>query len=323
MKGPYQLSPQELRALQMVLLEMLVELDRICKKYGIRYCLIAGTLLGAVRHKGFIPWDDDLDVAMTRDEYRRFQAACAQELDHSRFFFQDQTTDAHYRWGWGRLRRNDSEFVRIGQEHLRMRTGIFLDVFPLDNVPDPWILRCVHNFHCFTLRKVLYAEVGKIRSAYRIGRLVYRLMARIPARFVFARLERLAMRYNRKKTRYVRILTFPTPKNRRFGYCAQWYRDLANIEFEGLTFPGIREWDDYLRFKFGAYEALPPKNERHTHPVSSFKLPTSCGMYERGNEQWWIGCTTAHSLWKTCEGSTSVCKTRNPGSFSGTGRRLR
>ena len=147
----YKLSLEELHQLQSVLLEMLIELDRICKKHDIRYCIIAGTLLGAVRHKGFIPWDDDLDVAMTRSEYRRFREVCVSELNTSRFFFQDDTTDLHYRWGWGRLRRIDSEFVRVGQEHLKMRTGIFLDVFPMDGVPDfPPSTRFVYSILFFT-----------------------------------------------------------------------------------------------------------------------------------------------------------------------------
>jgi hypothetical protein len=83
----YTLSDKELRSLQMILLDMLLEIDRICKKNDIRYCLFAGTMLGAVRHGGFIPWDDDLDVAMTRFEYEKFKKACLQDLDESKYFF--------------------------------------------------------------------------------------------------------------------------------------------------------------------------------------------------------------------------------------------
>ena len=154
----YSLSPQELKNLQSVLLEMLLELDRICKKNNIKYCIFAGTMLGAVRHGGFIPWDDDLDVAMLREEYEKFRKACKSDLNKANFFFQDNTTDPHYRWGYGRIRRKNSEFVRVGQEHMKMRTGIFLDIFPLDGVPISTPLRGIHNFCCFLLRKLLYAE---------------------------------------------------------------------------------------------------------------------------------------------------------------------
>ncbi|WP_055744103.1 LicD family protein [Brevibacillus choshinensis] len=90
------------------------------KKNGISYCLLMGTMLGAVRHGGFIPWDDDMDVAMMRPEYEKFREACKRDLDQSRFFYQDHTTDPHYRWGYARIRRKDTECVRLGQEHIKI-----------------------------------------------------------------------------------------------------------------------------------------------------------------------------------------------------------
>lgn len=83
------LDDKQLRQLQLIELEMLLEVDRICRKYQIKYVITGGTLLGAVRHKGFIPWDDDADVALLRDEYERFKIACKTDLDISRFYFQD------------------------------------------------------------------------------------------------------------------------------------------------------------------------------------------------------------------------------------------
>ncbi len=129
-------AAESLERLQAVLLELLIELDRVCRSHGIEYTLSGGTLLGAVRHGGFIPWDDDADIVMLRCEYEKFREACKTDLDASRFYFQDDTTEPEYRRGFGRLRRLHSEFVRCGQEHLKMRTGIFLDIFPRDNIPD-------------------------------------------------------------------------------------------------------------------------------------------------------------------------------------------
>jgi len=278
----YKLSSEELRRLQFVLLEMLIELDRICKKHNIRYCIIAGTLLGAVRHKGFIPWDDDLDVAMTRDEYERFREACKTELTTDKFFFQDNTTDPYYPWGYGRLRRLGSEFVRVGQEHLKMRTGIFIDVFPIDNAPDFPPVRGLFTAYCFLLRKILYSRVGAVSEKNNAKRAIYRLLRSISLGWVFKRLDRLHGYGRGRNAKYARILTFPTPKGRPYGYLRKWYIDVSTIEFEGKAFSCVRDWDEYLTYKFGDYRTLPPPEQRHWHPVSQFGLPggstkiTSC-----------------------------------------------
>ena len=131
-----QLDQKTLRALQIVEVEMLVELDRICRKNDIKYTIIGGTLIGALRTGGFIPWDDDIDVAMLRDEYERFRIACEKDLDQSRFYFQDHRNTKGYRWGYGKLRRKDTLFLREHQEHMPYEQGVFLDVFPHDGVPD-------------------------------------------------------------------------------------------------------------------------------------------------------------------------------------------
>jgi lipopolysaccharide cholinephosphotransferase len=268
------LTQSETRRLQFVLLEMLLELDRICKKHDIRYCIIAGTLLGAVRHKGFIPWDDDLDVAMIRGEYERFREICEAELDGERFFFQDNTTDMCYFWGYGRLRRKDSVFVRVGQEHLKMKTGIFLDIFPIDNVPDFPPLRALFAGYCFFLRKVLYARVGVVSDKRLVIRVVYRCLKTIPIDWAFNRLSGLQNYGRNRETKYARILTFPTPKGRPFGYLRKWYIDTVDIEFETHSVAGIRDWDEYLTYKFGDYMTKPPPEQQHGHPAAVIKFPS-------------------------------------------------
>ena len=90
------LTDIQLRRLQMIELELLQEVDRICSKCNIHYNIIAGTLLGAVRHGGFIPWDDDADVALLRPEYEKFCEACEKELDTDRFYFQDHRNTPGY-----------------------------------------------------------------------------------------------------------------------------------------------------------------------------------------------------------------------------------
>ncbi len=260
-----------LRAIQRIELEMLTEVDRICRKCGIHYNIIAGTLLGAVRHGGFIPWDDDADVAMLRPEYERFREACRTELDTDRFYFQDHKVTPGYRWGYGKLRRKETLFLREHQEHMPYEQGIFIDIFPLDAVPDSRIGRVLVNLDCFLVRKVLWARVGRRADPSRIRRAVYTLLDRIPEEAALGALDRRILRAGRRRSQWVRILTFPTP-NRAYGYRRRWYEGEETVIFEGIPFPGTRDPEEYLRFKYGDYLRIPPPAERRTHPVSALRL---------------------------------------------------
>lgn len=260
-----------LRQIQMIQLEMLVEVDRICKKCGIKYTIIAGTLLGAVRHSGYIPWDDDADVALLRPEYEKFRQAVKTELDTSRFYFQDNRRTKGYRWGYGKLRRKHTLFLREHQEHMPYKQGIFIDIFPLDGVPDNYIMRSIKNFECFCVRKILWSKVGQRAERNILKRQWYRLLAAIPEDRIWNYYYKMVVRANRKKTRMVRILTFPTP-NREYGYYRNWYENSMDTMFEGKILQGIKDYDSYLSFKFGEYMKLPPVEKRKIHPVSAIKL---------------------------------------------------
>lgn len=282
----YQLSKQELRAVQMIQLEMLCEVDRICRKRKIQYNIIAGTLLGAVRHGGYIPWDDDADVALLRPEYERFKKACETELDMERFLFQDIDVTEGYRWGYGKLRRKDTLFLREYQEHMKYHQGIFIDIFPLDSIPAGKLARKCYNLRCFILRKLMWASVGARAEKNFWKRAVYSLMNRYPEERLKRRYGRFVRRGNRKyrHSPWVRILTFPAPAGE-YGYLRVWYRESSRYSFEGRQFSGIRRSDEYLRFKFGDYMELPEEKDRKTHPVTRLKLPASYAAGEGNTER--------------------------------------
>jgi len=265
-KQMHKLTDEELRKLQKIELELLIELDRICRKHNITYSIDGGTLLGAVRHGGFIPWDDDADVIMVRKEYEKFLSVVDQELDKSRFYLQDLNRTPGYRWGYAKLRRANTDFIRLNQEHMPYKQGIFLDIFICDNVPDNYILRCICNFHSFIYRKIFYSEVGKY-SASGISKLVYKLLSLIPEKAIKNRYNKYVKFRNRKSTKLVKCLTFPAC-NRVYGYKREWYEDTIDIEFEGVTFKGSRNYDEYLTFLYGDYMKLPPVEQRKVHPVS-------------------------------------------------------
>lgn len=271
-----ELDAATLARLQEVELEILLEVDRICRKRGIRYNIIAGTMLGAVRHGGFIPWDDDADVALLRPEYERFRQACREELDHDRFYFQDIQETPGYRWGYGKLRRKDSLFLREHQEHMPYEQGVFVDVFPMDSVPESQVGRAAWNLRCFLLRKALWARVGKVADKSAFKRRLYALMDRIPERELKQAYAWLVKRAGRLGSNWVRILMFPTP-NRAFGYLRRWYETSAPVEFCGHEFSGIEDYEGYLTFKYGDWRELPPEGARKVHPVSAIELPAREG----------------------------------------------
>lgn len=265
-----ELSDDGLRKMQLNLLEMLIEIDRICRKHHIKYSLDGGTLLGAVRHGGFIPWDDDIDVIMTREEYQKFYKVCKKDLDKSRFFLQEYRTDRYYRWGYEKLRRKDTEFIRLGQEHTKARTGLFVDIFVTDHVPDNVVLRRLHLLACYIIRKLLYAEVGMKSADSLLLRRWYRLLYQtIPRNTVFKWRNQIAKKCNKKKTELVRHMTFPYDPPLRYGMPGRYFDEMQDMEFEGFTFRVFKEYDRYLTALYGDYMSLPPKEKQKPHIYAS------------------------------------------------------
>jgi lipopolysaccharide cholinephosphotransferase len=261
-----------LRRLQLTELEMLIEVDRICRKYGIRYFLDGGTLLGTIRHGGFIPWDDDADIIMLREEYEKFYDACKKELDTERFFLQDYRTDKHYLWGFAKMRRNGTTFLREGQEHVKCHTGVCIDILYCDNIPDLPLLRRLHYFYCYCIRKGQYSTVGQKVEKSSFMRAWYCLISKIPRDFWFWQLELLAEKTNRKKTKLVRHVTFPLPKRCRYGMPRKLFEESIEKDFEGHSFKIFKRYDAYLKMLYGDYMVLPPPEERQIHPASKVVL---------------------------------------------------
>ena len=126
------IDPKELRQAQLIMLEMLVEFDAICQKHDLQYWLDSGTLLGAVRHKGFIPWDDDIDLSMPVEDYNKFIEIGASELS-SNIFFQTKETDPNFKFDYMKLRSNKASIVEFHEEgrEIGYHQGIFVDIFPM------------------------------------------------------------------------------------------------------------------------------------------------------------------------------------------------
>jgi lipopolysaccharide cholinephosphotransferase len=191
------------------------------------------------------------------------------------FFLQTHSNTHGYRWGYGKIRRVGTEFVRKGQEHMPYPTGVFIDIFPLDNVPDNIYVRRIHNLACTVIRKMLWSAVGAKSDKNVIMRGIYHCISLFPRNFVFLLYNSLMRESNKKSTQMVRILTFPTPDNGYYGYYRRWYVELKDIKFEGHYFPGPKDYDEYLTFKFGNYHEFPPLEERNGHAASRYRLSPS------------------------------------------------
>lgn len=153
-------SGDNLRKLQETELEILLETDRICRKYEILYQLSGGTLLGAVRHKGFIPWDDDVDICMLREDYNRFLSICEKELGE-KYFLQTYETDSEFFHSFARIRKNNTLALQRQYKGMDMHHGIFIDVFPLDNIIEGRFLGNLQYYMLCYVRKMKNIKLWK------------------------------------------------------------------------------------------------------------------------------------------------------------------
>ena len=267
----HQISADELKQIQQIQLELICEVDRICKKHNIRFNMVGGTMLGAIRHKGYIPWDDDADIGFLRSEYEKFREACKIELDPEKYYMQDLRDTEGYRWGYGKLRRKGTQFIRLGQEFMPYEQGICIDLMPFDNIPDAYISRKIHKFQCFIFRKVFWSVVGSRNEKKSVVRMIYKILSKIPGNYIIKKYQKFIDKNSEKETKQVRILTFPTPK-RIDGYKREWYEDLRDYKFEDYELPGAKDYDGYLQVKYKSYMELPPIEKRKIHPISKLEL---------------------------------------------------
>lgn len=260
-----QFTQEELDKIHKIQIEMLFEVDRICRKYDIKYIVSGGTMLGAVRNHRFIPWDDDIDIRMVRTEYERFCEACEEELDKSKYFLQNHKTDAEYPWQYGKMRYIHSKYTRVGQEHLKMQDGIFVDIIPSDGLPNNYIARKAVLTKSYILRKLLYSRVGSVTEENPVKRSAYRLMNRVPKNWVFKKMEKLEKKYSGSECCYQTSYCFCRPRQKRFIE-RSWHLDTIEVEFEGRKVFIPKEYDKWLLMSYGEdYMTPPPEEERVVH----------------------------------------------------------
>lgn len=268
------LDNTSLKGIQKAIFEMLKEVDRICRKNNIKYSLDSGTLIGAIRHNGFVPWDDDGDVVMLRSEYEKFAEACKKDLNTKRFFLQDFDTDPEYRWGYAKLRYNNTLLLKKGQEHCKWHQGIFIDIFIYDGVPDNHFLRIIHSYACYCIRKGLYSVVGRKSADNLLIRSWYALLYLIPRNVWVNLIESIAKFTGEDNHELACHMTYPCDfYGSKFGMPRVSFNDFIDKDFEGHMFKIFKNYDAHLRCMYGDYMVLPPEDKRVGQDIGKLLLP--------------------------------------------------
>lgn len=251
-----------IRKMQLIELDMLKEVDSICRKNNISYEVDGGTLLGAVRHKGFIPWDDDVDIRMLREDYDRFCEVCKEQLDSEKYFLQTYETDPGYRWQYARVLRNGTFFDREHQEMIGMKRGIFIDIFPCDNMPSAHPAKEWFNFKCFFARKILYSVVGKKYENNLLKKFIYVVISHISPTRAYSIYEKLVDKYKDDNVELVRTLGWGAPEEVK-GFKKQWMLERVELPFEDMLVWAPKDYDAHLRHMFGdSYMTPPPESKQ-------------------------------------------------------------
>ena len=248
-----------------VLIVLAKELKRICEKHNLHYFMLSGTLLGAVRHKGFIPWDDDMDFGLIRDDYDKFLEICKTELDDEKFFLQTQETDPGYGKFYTRIVLKNTflnNYFIINSNQIK---GFFIDIFPYDNVPKSKILQKKQCILLTFANRLVKKKMGYvIKPSTKIIKMQLKLEKFFSLNFLKKLYKKQQIKYNKKETKYV------TCHNGGNGYVREtlqkrWLLETVPMQFEDISLPGLKEYDEYLTYMYGNYMELPPEEKRVTH----------------------------------------------------------
>ncbi|MBR5974606.1 MAG: LicD family protein [Clostridiales bacterium] len=262
------IDTEELKKLQV---EMLDYFDAFCRRNNLHYWLDYGTLLGAVRHKGYIPWDDDLDVTMLRDDYEKAAKIFNAQSD-GRYLFQTPVNDKKGRYPFGKLLDTTTVLYEYGEAGIK--SHVYIDVFVYDNAPEEKEKRAKAFKKRDFLGRVRRLQLplredvrGAKKLAYQIGGL---LMKPVPKSKINRSLDKNAKRYRNLPAKSV--CTFVDPyDNTYFCVPKSTFEHFCEVEFEGKKYPGPENYDFWLTTLYGDYMQLPPEDKRtSTHKFEAY-----------------------------------------------------
>lgn len=250
----------DLQHLQKVILGITKDIDKLCQDNGIEYYLLGGSLIGAVRHHGFIPWDDDLDIIMTPENYDKFMTVCREQLDSDKYYIQEALVDwpmLHTKIKLLGTRFNEPSGYSDCPEHC----GIFLDVFRLERAADSkigrlWQYVCAKVLLTYCINKRGF----DVRQSF-FKELIMMLSFPLKAKCVFDFFKHQMTKYNDKKTNYYGFFSGRYRYAQSF-YRKELYQNPIRVPFEDAMLPVPENYDELLHQIFGDYMILPPEKEQ-------------------------------------------------------------
>ena len=276
-------TKEQLQTMKALEVQMLASFIEVCRKLSLRYYLVGGTLLGAVRHRGFIPWDDDIDVAMPREDYEVFLQEGQKHLPEY-YFLQCLHTDPAYTMNFAKIRDSRTTFVEYAVRKYPMNHGLFIDIFPLDAYPDEEKARKTMDLYqkIFKYRTRAAVEVPKAAQHSFPVELGLNAIAALTC----LRYPRLRKALEARE----KIQSSASGGEIWANYCgawgkkevmpAAWYGRGVELTFEGLTVMGPEHWDKWLTQVYGNYMQLPPVEKRVGHHYAEvIDLETPCSEY--------------------------------------------
>ena len=247
----------EINELQKIQLSMLKDFDAVCQRHRISYQLFSGTALGAVRHKGFIPWDDDIDVVMLREDYERFFDSASKELDSNKYYVQREFSE-HWPMFFSKLRLNGTTYIEKYHSHdARIHQGIYIDIFPCDNLSDSRLMQKLQYIASkIVIAKSLYARGYETNSTVKKCFMQFcRILPTEP-------FKRLCIRRNDSSSLKVHTFFGGGKKFERSIYLREWFEQSVKMRFEDSEFPVSAHYDEMLRVMYGDYMVMPTREQR-------------------------------------------------------------